>query len=41
MSVTLASPPAAENETAEQRFVIGGLGWDADSAISDALDEHN
>ena len=41
MSVTLASPPRAETETAEQRFVIGAIGWDAYIAISDALDEHS
>ena len=29
MSVTFASPPAAETETAEQRFVIDGIRWDA------------
>ena len=40
MSVTLVSPPAAETETVEQRFVIGGIRWDAYVAISDALDEH-
>ncbi len=41
MSVTLVSPPAAETETAEQRFVIGGISWDAYVSISDALDEHS
>ena len=41
MSVTLASPPAAETETTEQRFVMGGIRWDAYVAISDALDEHS
>jgi Uma2 family endonuclease len=41
MSVTLVPPPAAETETAEQRFVIGGIRWDAYVAISDALDEHS
>jgi Uma2 family endonuclease len=40
MSVTLVSPPAAESETAEQRFVIGGITWDAYVTISDALNEH-
>jgi Uma2 family endonuclease len=39
MSVTLASPPAAETETAEQRFVMVGIRWDAYAAINDALDE--
>jgi hypothetical protein len=28
MSVTLVSPPTAETETAEQRFVMGGIRWD-------------
>ena len=40
MSVTLASRPAAETETVEQRFVIGGVGWDGYVAFSDALNEH-
>jgi Uma2 family endonuclease len=40
MSVTLASPSAAEAETFEQRFVMGGIRWDSYVAISDALDEH-
>jgi Uma2 family endonuclease len=40
MSVTLASPPAAETETAEQRFVMAGIRWASYVAISDALDEH-
>ena len=40
MSVTLASPPAAETETVDQRFVIGGIRWDAYVSISDALGEH-
>jgi Uma2 family endonuclease len=39
MSVTLAPPPAAETETAEQRFVMGGIRWDVYVAICDALDE--
>ena len=33
--------PAAETETVEQRFVMGGIRWDAYVAISDALDEHS
>jgi Uma2 family endonuclease len=37
MSVTLASPPAAETEDAEQRFVMGRITWDAYLKISDAL----
>jgi Uma2 family endonuclease len=37
MSVTLATPAA---ETAEQRFVMGALSWDAYVTISDALEEH-
>lgn len=40
MSVSLASPPPAEGETAEQRFVMGGIRWDAYVAISNALDEN-
>lgn len=38
MSVTLAAP-AAITETADQRFVIGGIHWDAYVTMSDALDE--
>ena len=41
MSVALVSNQATESETAEQRFVIGAIGWDAYIAISDALDEHS
>jgi Uma2 family endonuclease len=41
MSVTLVSPPAAETEDSEQRFVMGGIPWDAYVTISDALDEHS
>jgi hypothetical protein len=41
MSVTLASPPTATTETAEQRFVMRGIPWDAYVAICDALDEHS
>jgi Uma2 family endonuclease len=41
MSVTLASPRAAEAETVEQRFVMDRIRWDAYVAISDALDEHS
>ena len=41
MSATLASPPAAETETAKQRFVMEGIRWDAYVAVSDALDEHS
>ena len=40
MSVTLAAPPSAEIETADQRFVMGGISWDAYVTICDALDEH-
>ncbi len=40
MSVTFVSAPATETETAEQRFVIDGISWDAYVTISDALDEH-
>jgi Uma2 family endonuclease len=40
MAVTLASPPAADDETIEQHFVIGGIDWDAYVAMNDALDEH-
>ena len=39
MSVILATP-AVESETAEQRFVIGGICWEAYLAMSNALDEH-
>ena len=41
MSVTLVSRPTAEIETAEQRFVIGRIDWDAYVTICDALDEQN
>ena len=41
MSVTLVSPPAAETEDSEQRFVMGGIPWDAYVTISEALDEHS
>jgi Uma2 family endonuclease len=41
MSVTLVSQPTAEIETAEQRFVIGRIDWDAYVTICDALDEQN
>jgi Uma2 family endonuclease len=40
MSVTLAAPPSAETETAEQRFVMGGISWYTYVTISEALDEH-
>jgi Uma2 family endonuclease len=40
MSVTLSSPPAADTETVEQRFVMRRIGWDAYVTISDALDEN-
>jgi len=40
MSITLVSPPTAETGTAEQRFVMGDISWDAYVTISDALDEH-
>ena len=36
----MVSLPAAETETAEQRFVMGGISWDAYVTICDALDEH-
>jgi Uma2 family endonuclease len=39
MSVTLASPPAAETEGGEQRFVMGRVTWGAYVKISDALDD--
>jgi hypothetical protein len=37
MSVTSAAPPAAEIETADQRFVMGGISWDAYVTICDAF----
>jgi Uma2 family endonuclease len=39
MSVTLATPPAAETEGGEQRFVMGGVSWDAYVKISEALED--
>ena len=39
MSVTLATPPAAETENGEQSFVMGRISWDAYVKISDALEE--
>ena len=39
MSVTLLTPPAAETENGEQRFVMGRVSWDAYLKISDALDD--
>jgi Uma2 family endonuclease len=39
MSVSLATP-ATLTETAEQRFVMGGIRWDAYVTICDALEEH-
>jgi Uma2 family endonuclease len=39
MTVTLAEPAAVEAQPSDQRFVIGGVGWDSYVAISDALDE--
>jgi Uma2 family endonuclease len=39
MSVMLISPPAPETESGEQRFVMGGVRWDAYVAICDALND--
>jgi Uma2 family endonuclease len=39
MSVTIASPPAAETEAVEQRFDVPRVSWDSYQAISDALVE--
>jgi len=39
-SATLVSPPATQIEIDEQRFVMGGISWDAYVTISEALDEH-
>jgi Uma2 family endonuclease len=39
MSVTLATPTAAENENGEQRFVMGRVSWDSYVKISDALED--
>ena len=41
MSVTSSFPSRRRDRTAEQRFVMGRIGWDAYVAISDALDEHS
>jgi Uma2 family endonuclease len=41
MSMTFASPAAAETDTGEQRFVMRGIRWDAYVTISDALDGHS
>jgi Uma2 family endonuclease len=41
MSVTLASPPIAETEVSEQRFVMEGIRWDVYVTICDALEEHS
>jgi len=38
--MTSVSPPTAETGTAEQRFVMGGISWDAYVTMSDALHEH-
>ena len=40
MSVTLDSPPVALTETAEQRFVMRAISWDAYVTICDVLEEH-
>ena len=41
MTLTLASPPSAEKEDVEQRFVMRGIGWDAYVTICDALEDHS
>jgi Uma2 family endonuclease len=41
MSVSLASPPRIEMETAEPRFVVDRIRWDAYVTICDAFDEHS
>lgn len=38
--MSCTSLPAAETGTTEQRFVMGGISWDAYVTISDTLDEH-
>ena len=35
-----STPPAADIETSDQRFIVGGIDWGAYVTISDALDEH-
>jgi Uma2 family endonuclease len=39
MSATLLTPPAAEIDDGEQRFVMGRVSWDAYVKISEALDD--
>lgn len=39
MSATVASPPAAETEDGEQRFVMGRVSWDSYLKIGDALED--
>ena len=40
MSVPVASPPAVDVETSEQRFILGAIDWGSYVTISDALEEH-
>src|SRR5437868_1037278 len=41
MTAALVSPPAADTEIAEQRFVMDRIGWDAYVTINEALQENN